>query len=137
MGSYTGANGKEAVKHLFSTAGLGTMLCLAALTAPAVAGAKPHAAAAPVYTYTATIDCGSGPVTVLSTDDLYAPLFDPKAHRSFQPVAWDVVYDGQEIQDTRPGKMPPARQLVDCSYDDGGAAGTVTIVAPRGRGAKA
>jgi hypothetical protein len=137
MSTCSGADGKEAVKHLFSTVGLGAMLCLAALAVPAVAGAKPHAAAAPVYTYTATIDCGSGPVTVLSTDDLYAPLFDPKTRRSFEPVGWDVVYDGQEIQDVRPGKKPPARHLVDCSYDDGGAVGTVTIVAPRGRGAKA
>jgi hypothetical protein len=51
-------------------------------------------------------------------------------------VAWDVVYDGHEIQDTRPGKMPKPQQLIACSYDDGGAAGTVTIIAPRGRGAK-
>ena len=114
---------------------MATTLCSMVLGLPAGAQAKSAHPAAD-YTYTATIDCGAGPVTVLSTDDLFAPLLDPRTGRSFAPVAWDVVYDGQEIQDALPGKIHPAPHLVDCAYDDGGAVGTVTVVAPRGRGAK-
>jgi hypothetical protein len=107
--------------------------------APALAAAKSHAAQqspAPVYTYTARIDCGSGPVTVLSTDDMYAPLYDAATGRSYQPVAWNVVYNGRTIQDTMPGGLPKHARLRDCSYDDGGAVGTVTIVKPRGHAAQ-
>jgi hypothetical protein len=122
------------MNRTFITRGLAAIVCsapLAPLALPAVAAAKRHHAVV-VYTYTATIDCGSGPVTVLSTDDMYAPLFDPVARRSYQPVAWDIVYDGHVIQDTRPGKMPKPKHLVKCSYDDGGAVGTVTVIRPHG-----
>ena len=112
------------------TCGLAAVACSAFGAIPAVAAAKPKAAVE--YTYTATIDCGAGPVTVLSTDDMYAPLFDPASGRSYQPVAWDIVYDGHPIQDTRPGKLPKAKHLEDCSYDDGGAVGTVTVIRRHG-----
>lgn len=118
------------MKRIIATAGTGALLLSGLLALPTVAAAKPHTSV--VYTYTATIDCGEGPVTVLSTDDMYAPLFDPATRRSYQPVAWNVVYDGQTIQDVRAGKLPNPKRLADCSYDDGGAVGTVTVIAPRG-----
>ena len=99
-------------------AGMATLLLLAA-GAPA-ASAKPTSS-----TYTATIDCGSGPVTVLSTDDLFAPLVDPASHRRYQPLAWDVTVDGESIQESS-GKHVP-KHAVDCAYDDGVAVGTVTV----------
>jgi hypothetical protein len=85
------------------------------------ASAKP----AKAYAYTATIDCGAGPRTVGSTDDLFAPLVDLRTGQKYQPLAWDVVVDGRSIQATRPGK--PTKHAVDCSYDDGVAVGTVTV----------
>jgi hypothetical protein len=117
------------MKRIFATTGI-TAALVAALALPGTASAKRHGSL--LFTYTATIDCGAGEVTVLSTDDLYAPLFDAASGRTYQPVAWDVVYDGQRIEDTRPGRLPKAKHLVDCAYDDGGAAGTVTVVAPHG-----
>lgn len=132
-----GHDGKDPMKRLFALASV-IATCLALpLAVPAMAAAKSHdaqQASAPVYTYTAVIDCGWGPLTVLSTDDMYAGLFDPATGRSYQPVAWNVVYNGHTIQDTIPGGVPRHERLLDCSYDDGGAVGTVTIVRPHGRG---
>ena len=93
---------------------------LLGLTA-AAASAKP---AKPPFPYTATIDCGSGPRTVGSTDDLFAPLVDLESGRKYRPVAWDVVANGNVIQESRPGRP---KHAVTCSYDDGVAVGTVTI----------
>jgi hypothetical protein len=124
------------MKRILAKAGLIGALLAVPLALPAIAAAKPHGpkqAPEPVYTYTARIDCGWGPLTVLSTDDLYAPLFDPASGRSYQPVAWDVVYDGERIEDSIPGGVTKHARLIDCSYDDGGAVGTVTILRPHGR----
>jgi hypothetical protein len=74
---------------------------------------------------TATIDCGSGPRTVRSTDKLFAPLIDLESSKVYLPVAYDVVVEGRRIQADKPGKPP--RHTVDCSYDDGIAVGTVTV----------
>lgn len=74
---------------------------------------------------TATIDCGSGPRAVRSTEKLFAPLLDLHSTTVYLPVAYDVVVDGRRIQVTKPGKPP--RHTADCSYDDGVAVGTVTI----------
>ena len=74
---------------------------------------------------TATIDCGSGPRTVRSTEKLFAPLLDLQSTKVYLPVAYDVFVDGRHIQVTKPGNPP--RHTVDCSYDDGVAAGTVTV----------
>jgi hypothetical protein len=78
-----------------------------------------------VFTYIATIDCGSGPITVGSTDDLFAPLVDLASGRRYQPIAWDVVVDGRAIQMRAGDKQ--FKHSVDCAYDDGVAAGTVTV----------
>jgi hypothetical protein len=79
----------------------------------------------PAYTYTATIDCGSGAVVVGSTDDLFAPLVDLSSGRKYKPLAWNVVVDGRTIQATKGDK--PVKHGDDCSYDDGVARGTVTV----------
>lgn len=100
------------------TAGMATLLLLAA-GAPA-ASAKPKA-----YTYTATIDCGSGAVTVGSTDNLFAPLVDLASGREYRPVAWDlVVHDAPFEAHKGKGLL---RRAVACTYDDGVAVGTVYV----------
>jgi hypothetical protein len=96
-------------------------LSLLGLTATA---ASAKAAKNTAYTYLATIDCGSGPRSVGSGDDLFAPLVDLATGRKYHPVAWDVVAGGNRIQVSRPGRP---KHAVDCSYDDGEAVGTVTV----------
>jgi hypothetical protein len=86
------------------------------------------------YPYTATIDCGRGPVTVVSDEDLYAPLIDQEHHRVYLPIAWDVEVNGETVlQDEKPG-VPKGRKkhATDCSYTDGVATGTVTVLGPVG-----
>ena len=83
------------------------------------------AASAKPGKYTATIDCGSGPRTVRTTDKLFAPLLDLNSSKVYLPVAFDVVVDGRRIQATKPGNPP--KHTTDCSYDDGTAVGTVTV----------
>jgi hypothetical protein len=77
------------------------------------------------YTYTATIDCGSGPVEVGSTDELFAPLVDLASGTKYKPVAWNVAVGDRVIQATKQGE--PKKHAVDCSYTDGVATGTVTV----------
>jgi len=86
------------------------------------------AAAAPVkppFPYVATVDCGSGAITVGSTDDLFAPLVDVASGRKYWPVAWNVTVGDRTIQMSDGAKTP--KHSVDCSYDDGVARGTVTV----------
>jgi hypothetical protein len=122
---------KDSMMRTPSTLALAALLSLTLLVAPAAAnapkGSKPPP---PVFTYTATIDGGQGPVVVSSTDDLFAPLVDLATGRQYLPVAWDVKVGDQEITATRPGKLP--KHTVDCSYDDGTAVGTVTVDASHG-----
>ena len=77
------------------------------------------------FTYTATIDCGSGPVVVGSTDDLFAPLVDLRTGRKYTPLAWDVAVGDRHIVESSGAKI--GKHSVDCSYDDGIAVGTVTV----------
>lgn len=108
-------------------------LALALGAAPALAhgNGKDRRAkhAKPNYVYTATIDCGRGPVTVVSEEDLFAPLVDQKRHRVYLPIAWDVKVGDMTIQEEKPGVPRALKRLArDCSYTDGVATGTVTVL---------
>jgi hypothetical protein len=91
-----------------------------------------HAKSPDDYAYVATIDCGRGPVTVYSGEDLYAPLVDLKRHRFYAPIAWDVKVNGETVlQDEKPGVPRILKRVArDCSYTDGVAEGTVTVLGP-------
>ena len=110
------------------------MVVLALGATPALAhGGKRHAKKpAPEYVYTATIDCGRGPVEVVSEEDLWAPLVDLKRHRQYLPIAWDVEVEGHPVvQEEKPGVPRILKRLaMDCSYTDGVATGTVTVLGP-------
>ena len=101
--------------------------CFGSLAGSALAKPKPKSDKddKPVFPYTATIDCGPGPVTVKSTDDMFAPLLDAATGRKYQPVAWDVRVGEKRIKERKPGRSK--KPTVDCSYDDGEAVGTVTV----------
>ena len=81
-------------KMLAATA-VAVMLALALGAAPGLAHGKDRHM--PAYVYAATIDCGRGPVTVVSEEDLWAPLVDLDRHRQYLPIAWDVEVDGQPV----------------------------------------
>jgi hypothetical protein len=107
------------MRKLFAAGMAVTALALMAGTAEAKPAKEP-------FTYTATIDCGRGPVVVGSTDDMFAPLFELRhPGRRYQPIAWDVMVDGREIVADNGAKR--GKHAVDCSYDDGVATGTVTV----------
>ena len=107
------------MRKLFAAGMAVTALALPAATADAKPAKGP-------FTYTATIDCGRGPVVVGSTDDLFAPLVELRRKgRRYQPLAWDVFVDGHEI--VADNGTTPGKHAVDCSYDDGVATGTVTV----------
>ncbi len=115
-------------------------LALALGAAPALAHGNGHGKdrrakhAKPDYVYTATIDCGRGPVTVVSEEDLFAPLVDQKRHRVYLPIAWDVKVGDMSIQEEKPGVSPKLKRFAtDCSYTDGMATGTVTVLGAWGR----
>ena len=116
-------------KMLAATA-VAVMLALALGAAPGLAHGKDRHM--PAYVYAATIDCGRGPVTVVSEEDLWAPLVDLERHRQYLPIAWDVEVDGQPVfQEEKPGVPPGLKHLAkDCSYTDGVATGTVTVLGP-------
>jgi hypothetical protein len=112
-----------------------TMLALALGAAPALAHDRAHyrhARQASDYPYVATIDCGHGDVTVYSDADLYAPLVDLQHHRFYLPIAWDVQVNGETVlKDQKPGVPSIVKRFAhDCSYTDGVAEGTVTVVGP-------
>ena len=116
-----------------------TMLALALGAAPALAHGHGHGRAhhrhakqASDYAYVATIDCGRGDVTVYSDEDLYAPLVDLDHHRTYLPIAWDVEVDGQTVlQDEKPHVPKLLKRIAKkCSYTDGVATGTVTVLGP-------
>jgi hypothetical protein len=108
-----------------------TMLVLALGAAPALAHPR-HYRPASDYPYVATIDCGDGPVTVYSDEDLYAPLVDLEHSRSYRPIAWDVSVDGTTVLQDALAGVPRGlkRRARDCSYSDGVAEGTVTVLGP-------
>ena len=112
-----------------------TMLALALGAAPALAHDRAHyhqGRQASDYPYVATIDCGHGPVTVYSDEDLYAPLVDLEHFRYYVPIAWDVQVNGTTVlQDEKPGVPRRLKRFArDCSYTDGVAEGTVTVLGP-------
>ena len=99
---------------------LGTAALVAlTLAAPASAEQAPRHE----YKRVATIDCGDGPRKVGSTDGLWAPLVDLRTGEKHKPVAWNVSGEGFAV-DVR---KKNAKDGVVCSYDDGEAAGTVTV----------
>ena len=100
---------------------LGTAALVALiLAAPASAKQPPHHDFARV----ATIDCGDGARQVGSTDDLYAPLVDLQTGKKYKPIAWNVSGDFGTFEDSI---AEPKKHSAVCSYDDGEAAGTVTV----------
>jgi hypothetical protein len=116
-----------------------SMLTLALGAAPALAHGHDHGRAhyrhakqASDYAYVATIDCGRGDVTVYSDEDLYAPLVDLDHHRTYLPIAWDVEVNGETVlQDEKPKVPKLLKKLAkQCSYTDGVATGTVTVLGP-------
>ena len=106
------------------------MLALALGAAPALAHGRDRAE--PEYVFTATIDCGRGPVTVVSEEDLWAPLVDLERHRQYLPIAWDVEVAGHPVvQEEKPGVPRGLKRIARvCSYSDGVATGTVTVLGP-------
>ena len=116
-----------------------TMLALALGAGPALAHGHGHGRAhyrhakkASDYAYVATIDCGRGDVTVYSDEDLYAPLVDLEHFRTYFPIAWDVQVNGETVlKDQKPTVPSIVKRFAhDCSYTDGVAEGTVTVVGP-------
>jgi hypothetical protein len=77
------------------------------------------------FAFTATIDCGSGPIAVGSTEDLYAPLVDLETGRKYDPVGWDVSFGDFHFVEALPGVT--RRNSIDCSYVDEWVSGTVTL----------
>jgi hypothetical protein len=112
------------------------MLVLALGATPALAHGGKHRHAkkkdAPEYVWTATIDCGRGPVEVVSEEDVYAPLVDLKRNKQYLPIAWDLQINGTTVfQEEKPGVPRILKRLArDCSYTDGVATGTVTVLGP-------
>jgi hypothetical protein len=112
-----------------------TMLALALGVGPALAQGRTHyhyVKQASDYAYVATINCGRGDVTVYSDEDLYAPLVDLDHHRTYFPIAWDVQVHGRTVlQDEKPNVPKRLKKLAKkCSYTDGVAIGTVTVLGP-------
>jgi hypothetical protein len=105
-------------------------LAFGLLAAPATAAPKPQPK--PKDTYTATIDCGKGPVVVDSTDDMFAPLRERGTGKLYQPVKWNVKVGQKTVHATKPGWH--GGRTVRCSYDDGQAVGTVTVKRPAAPG---
>lgn len=100
----------------------------AALLSLALAG--PASAKQPLpnpadFAFTATIDCGHGPVEYGSTEDIYAPLVNLATGREYEPVAWDVSFGDFHFVDILEGVK--GRNAVVCSYVDEWVSGTVTL----------
>jgi hypothetical protein len=93
-----------------------------ALAGPAAAKAKPDPAD---FSFLATIDCGTGPVQVGSTDDIYAPLVNLSTGKKYTPVAWDVSAGDFHFVDATKGAAK--KHAVDCDYADDFVTGTVTL----------
>ena len=79
------------------------------------------------FSFLATIDCGSGPIAVGSTDDIYAPLVDLRNGKTYDPVAWDVSFGDFHFVDVKEGFTPTRRNSMECSYVDEWVSGTVTL----------
>jgi hypothetical protein len=106
-------------------AALAALVLTLAVAAPASASAKQPLPDPADFSFIATIDCGSGPIQVGSTDDIYAPLVDLATGREYEPVAWDVSFGDFHFVDSLDGVTE--RNSVDCSYVDEWVSGTVTV----------
>jgi hypothetical protein len=106
------------------TAIIAAILCFGLVAGTASARAKKTPK--PEYTYTATIDCGRGPVTVGSYDDMWADLEDLNSKRRYKPLEWHVKFGDKSIDEVKPGERRRQPRVV-CSYDDGMAKGTVVV----------
>jgi hypothetical protein len=107
--------------HKLATLGTAAVVALSLVASPASAK-KPRSAGD--FSYVATIDCGDGARQVGSTDDLYAPLVDLQTGKKYKPIAWNVSGDFGTFEDSI---AEPKKHSAVCSYDDGEAAGTVTV----------
>jgi hypothetical protein len=102
---------------------LGTAAVVALVLSAAPASAK-KPVNADTFSYIAQIDCGSGPLQVGSTDDLWAPLVDLSTGRKYTPIAWKVSGEGFAVDIAI---AEAKKHSAVCSYDDGVATGTVTV----------
>jgi hypothetical protein len=107
-------------------AALVAVVALGVAVAAAPAGAASQKAKPKVYT--AQLNCGHGTVTVVSGQDLFAPLVQRRTGKRFYPVAWDVKAHGHKVKERKKGFHG---RSVKCHYDDGIAVGTVRVKAPR------
>jgi hypothetical protein len=102
-------------------------VCATTLAATALAATPAGAAEDPAdYSWIATINCGSGPVRVGSSDDMWAPLVALKTGRRYRPVAWNLKAGDKVIRERKPGTAN--RRTVKCSYRDDVARGTVKVL---------
>jgi hypothetical protein len=105
--------------HKLATIGTAALVALT-LAAPASAKQAPRHE----FTRVAAIDCGDGPVKVGSTNALWAPLVDLRTGEKYKPVAFSVSGEGFSVDVS---KRNVGQDAATCSYDDGEAAGTVTV----------
>ena len=113
--------------HRLATLSTAALVALSLLAAPASAKKAPPSGD---DTFPAVIDCGAGPIDVVSTADLWAPLVDVDTGEKLRPIAWKVSGEGFAVDEVN-GK--PNRHATTCAYDDGEAKGTVTLKkAPKG-----
>jgi hypothetical protein len=103
-------------------AGMAALLFLMIAAAPASAKKHPPDA----FDSVATIDCGHGPMRVGSGLDTASPFVDLKTGKRYLPVEWHVAFGDTSFDEVIPNRYK-GRRLV-CSYDDGFATGTVTVV---------
>jgi hypothetical protein len=103
-------------------AGMATLVSLTLLAAPAVAK-KPDPS---TFSYVATIDCGKGPFQIGSGDDVWSPFVDLHNGKTYQPVEWHVKAGDSRFDLVNPDPEKGKRSV--CTYDDGVATGTVTLV---------
>jgi hypothetical protein len=106
------------------TAVTAAILCFG--IAAGTADARPNKAPKPEYTYTATIDCGRGPVTVGSYDDMWADLEDVDSRRTYKVLEWHVGVGDFHLDEVKPGERR-RQPRVSCSYDDGVVTGSVVV----------
>ena len=101
------------------TLGTAAVVAFTLFTVPASATTPPQHE----FARYAVIDCGSGPITVGSTNALWTTLTDVKTGQKYKPVAFNVAGEGFAVSvsknQTKDSKV--------CSYDDGEARGTVTV----------
>jgi hypothetical protein len=105
-----------------SAAGMAAVVSVTLFATPASAK-KPDPSK---FSYVATVDCGKGPFQIGSGDDVWSPFVDLHNGQSYEPVAWHVKA-GESLFDLTNPDAPKGKRSV-CSYDDGTATGTVTLV---------